>query len=136
MLFFTAKTINTNNPKADNHPINFPTFGYNVLTPLVGTSAYIIPVSVLSKVKCPVLMLFGELDTQVPTELNKKAMESALIQGGNKNYTTRIFPKANHLYQSAKTGSPSEYGNLEKNFIPGFLDFMSTWVLKCVDTFN
>ena len=91
------------------------------------------PIPKLEKVKCPVLMLFGELDLQLPTELNKSTMVEALKKGGNKNYTVKIFPSANHLYQSAKTGSPAEYGNLDKKFVPGFLEFMSNWLLKYVD---
>jgi dipeptidyl aminopeptidase/acylaminoacyl peptidase len=91
------------------------------------------PIPKLKRVKCPVLMLFGELDLQVPAELNKDTMVDALKKGGNKNYTSKIFPKANHLYQCAKTGSPAEYGNLDKRFVSGFLDFMSNWLLKYVD---
>ena len=81
-------------------------------------------------------MIFGELDLQVPTELNKDAMVEALKRGGNKNYILKIFPSANHLYQHAKTGSPAEYGNLDKKFVPGFLEFMSKWILKYVDVVN
>jgi pimeloyl-ACP methyl ester carboxylesterase len=90
------------------------------------------PLPKLEKVKCPVLLLFGELDLQVPTELNKDAMVGALKKGGNKNYSPKIFPKANHLYQRAETGSPSEYGKLAKEFVPGLLDFMSDWLVKQV----
>jgi len=91
------------------------------------------PKLALEKVKCPVLLIFGELDLQVPAEINKKSMVEALKRGGNNDYTVKIFPKANHLFQSAKTGSPSEYPNLAKEFVPGFLDFMSDWILQQVD---
>ncbi len=91
------------------------------------------PKPILKKVKCPVLMLFGELDLQVPIEPNKDMMVEALRRGGNKDYTLKTFPSANHLYQCAKTGSPAEYGNLDKKFVPGFLEFMSDWILKRVD---
>jgi pimeloyl-ACP methyl ester carboxylesterase len=91
------------------------------------------PILILERVKCPVLMLFGELDLQVPAKLNKDTMEDALRRGGNKNYESIIFPKANHLYQCAKTGSPAEYANLDKRFVSGFLDSMSNWVIKYID---
>jgi dipeptidyl aminopeptidase/acylaminoacyl peptidase len=81
-------------------------------------------------------MIFGELDLQVPTDLNKGAMVEALKRGGNKDYTLKIFPSANHLFQNAQTGSPTEYGNLDKKFVPGFLEFMSNWILKYVDVVN
>jgi len=91
------------------------------------------PIATLERVKCPVLMLFGELDLQVPAELNKDLMEDALEKGGNKDYISKIFPEANHLYQCAKTGSPAEYGDLDKRFVSGFLDFMTKWILKRVN---
>jgi len=91
------------------------------------------PAPILEKVKCPVLLTFGELDLQVPAEWSKEAMVNALERGGNKDFKARIFPKANHLYQEAKTGSPSEYMSLAKEFVPGFLEFMSGWVLERVD---
>jgi hypothetical protein len=90
------------------------------------------PSLALEKVKCPLLALFGGLDLQVLAELNKNAMESALKKGGNKDYTFRIFPKANHLFLNAITGSPSEYSRLKKEFVPGFLETMSDWIAKRV----
>ena len=90
------------------------------------------PAPALEKVKCPLLALFGGLDMQVLADLNRKAMESALKKGRNKDYTIKIFPKANHLFLTAVTGSPSEYSKLKKEFVPGFLDTMSDWILKHV----
>ncbi len=80
------------------------------------------------------LLLFGGLDLQVPAEMHSRAMVQALERGGNDDYVTKIFPKANHLFLQAKTGSPSEYGDLAKELIPGFLEFMSDWILVHVDT--
>jgi dipeptidyl aminopeptidase/acylaminoacyl peptidase len=91
------------------------------------------PAPVLERVKCPVLLVFGERDLQVPAEWNRDAMVKALEKGGNKDFKARIFPKANHLYQEAKTGSPSEYTALPKEFVPGFLEFMSSWIPERVD---
>jgi hypothetical protein len=36
--------------------------------------------------------------------------------------------EANHLFQSAKTGTPMEYARLEKQFVPGLLDDISAWI--------
>jgi pimeloyl-ACP methyl ester carboxylesterase len=88
------------------------------------------PKPVLEKVKCPVLLLFGGLDQQVALEPNKRAMIESLKRGGNNDITIKIFPKANHVFQSAITGHPSEYAKLPKEFIPGFLEFMSDWLLQ------
>jgi dienelactone hydrolase len=91
------------------------------------------PKPALEQVMCPVLFLFGELDTQVPMEVNGMAILDVLKQSGNNDYTLKMIPKANHLFQSANTGGPSEYMSLEKKFVPGFLQFVSDWVLKRVD---
>ena len=84
----------------------------------------------LAKVKCPVLLVFGELDLQVPAEDNRKAMVQALLQGSHNDFSVKTFPGANHLFQTAVTGSPAEYERLRKEFVPGFLDFISAWVSR------
>ncbi|MHC4098836.1 MAG: alpha/beta hydrolase family protein [Planctomycetota bacterium] len=91
------------------------------------------PKPALEHVMCPELFLFGELDTQVPAEVHRMAIWDVLKKSGNNNYTLKTIPKANHVFQEANTGSPSEYMSLEKKFVPGFLEFMSDWVLKRVD---
>ncbi len=90
------------------------------------------PVPALEKVHCPVLALFGERDLQIPPDLNKPKIEAALHRAGNNDVTVKIFSKANHLFQSAETGSPTEYGSLKKEFVPEFLNTMTEWILKRV----
>ncbi len=87
------------------------------------------PAPALEKVAVPVLALFGELDTQVAAESNRAAVMAALDKGGNKDHTAKVFPDANHLFQSAKTGSPGEYATLKAEFTAGFLDTISQWIL-------
>ena len=86
------------------------------------------PYPTLEKIKIPVLMIFSELDLQFPPSLNKQKMEEALNKAGNKNFKSVLFPKANHLYQEAKIGSPAEYSELKKEFVPGFLETISSWI--------
>ncbi len=90
------------------------------------------PALALEKVTCPVLGLFGELDLQVAPSQNKEPMENALKKGGNKDYKIVVLPKANHLFQSATTGSPSEYAKLPKEFVPDFLDIVKDWITERV----
>ncbi len=90
------------------------------------------PVPTLEKVTVPVLALFGGLDLQVPADANRAALMAALDKGGNKDHTAKLFADANHLYQSARTGSPSEYATLKPEFTPGFLDTLSDWILAHV----
>jgi uncharacterized protein len=82
------------------------------------------------KVKCPVLILNGAKDLQVAADVNPPAIEKALKSGKNNSYTTHVFPDLNHLFQHCKTGSPSEYGDIEETFSPEVLKIMSDWIHK------
>lgn len=88
------------------------------------------PAPALSKVKCPVLVLNGSHDLQVPPCANLSAIEKALKKGGNKNVNVMELPGLNHLFQESKTGSPSEYADIEQTFSPMALDAMTKWILK------
>jgi hypothetical protein len=88
------------------------------------------PAPALSKVKCPVLVLNGSHDLQVPPSANLPAIEKALKKGGNKNVTVMELPGLNHLFQESKTGAPSEYADIEQTFSPLALDAMTKWILK------
>jgi hypothetical protein len=86
------------------------------------------PAPTLAKVQIPVLALFGGKDLQVPAEPNRRAMEEVFAKSGLKDYRLVVMPGANHLYQEANTGSVSEYTKLKKEFLPGFLDLLTTWI--------
>jgi pimeloyl-ACP methyl ester carboxylesterase len=88
------------------------------------------PATVLEKVNVPVLALFGEKDLQVPPDVNVGPMRAALERAPTKDFTIEVIPGANHLFQEAVTGSPNEYATLKKEFVPGFLDLMTRWILK------
>ena len=88
------------------------------------------PYDVLTRVKCPVLVLFGEKDLQVSPKQNRKFIEEALSKSQCKDYEILILPDANHLFQKALTGSPTEYTNLAREFVPGFLDIITEWIKR------
>lgn len=86
------------------------------------------PREALRRTRVPVLALFGELDLQVPPAQNREPMAEALSRAGNSDVTIEVIRGANHLFQAAATGSPSEYIALEKAFVPGLLDRISGWI--------
>ncbi len=88
------------------------------------------PATSLRKVQCPVLALNGSLDLQVPPKQNLPAIRKALEEGGNKHYEVDELPGLNHLFQTAKTGAPSEYAEIEETISPAVLDKIATWILK------
>jgi len=55
-------------------------------------------------------------------------MVQAFLQGNHNDFSIKTFSGANHLFQTAVTGSPTEYEQLRKEFVPGFLDFISAWI--------
>ena len=63
---------------------------------------------------------------------NQEALELTLEQANHREYTTVIMPGANHLFQKAVTGSPTEYAQLDREFLPGFLDLITNWILEDV----
>jgi uncharacterized protein len=88
------------------------------------------PRPTLMKVKCPVLAITGEKDLQVPPEENLRAIDDALKAGGNKDYIVKELPGLNHLFQTAKTGSPSEYAKIEETISPDALEIIGNWILE------
>jgi hypothetical protein len=88
------------------------------------------PATALRKVACPVLAMNGSLDLQVPPAQNLPAIRKALKDGGNKHYEVDELPGLNHLFQTAKTGSLREYGEIEETISPVALDKIAGWILK------
>jgi pimeloyl-ACP methyl ester carboxylesterase len=88
------------------------------------------PATALRKVACPVLAINGSLDLQVPPAQNLPPIKKALEDGGNKHYEVDELPGLNHLFHTAKTGSPREYGEIEETMSPVALDKMASWILK------
>ena len=74
------------------------------------------PEPVLTKVKVPVLTLFGAADELTLPEIVPQItarIEAALKKGGNKNVTAKIFPNANHdlsvKLDNGQWAAPPEY---------------------------
>lgn len=88
------------------------------------------PRPTLAKVKVPVLALNGSKDLQVPVKQNLPEIAKALKSGGNKDFTTKELPGLNHLFQTATTGSPSEYVHIEETVSPTALKVMGDWIVK------
>jgi len=88
------------------------------------------PRTYLSQVHCPVLALNGSKDTQVVATQNLPEIEAALKNGGNRFVTVRELPKLNHLFQTATTGSPSEYAVITQTVAPEVLQIIGDWIVQ------
>jgi fermentation-respiration switch protein FrsA (DUF1100 family) len=98
-------------------------------TPAVRDLIDLDPTSLFESISCPTLALLGGKDTQVPLDLNRLALESAFAGGDATRLTLKVYPEANHLFIAAHTGQVIEYQTLPKQFVAGFLDDMTQWVL-------
>jgi pimeloyl-ACP methyl ester carboxylesterase len=88
------------------------------------------PRPTLKKVVVPVLAINGEKDLQVAHKENLEGIAAALKEGGNKDVTITVMPQLNHLFQTSKTGVPTEYGEIQETISPLALKTMSDWILK------
>ncbi len=131
VLFHSAKKKNPQGKglsQLDDYQIGI--FIQQCTTPWFRTFLVLDPVDYLSKVHCPLLALNGSLDVQVPAKENLKAIEQALIFGGNSSYSIEEIPGANHLFQQAKTGNIDEYGKIEETMSPEVLEKIANWIGK------
>jgi pimeloyl-ACP methyl ester carboxylesterase len=87
------------------------------------------PRPTLAKVTCPILAINGENDLQVPCKENLQAIDQAVRTGGKAKVTLREMPGLNHLFQTSKSGAPSEYGAIEETFAPAALQVIGEWVV-------
>lgn len=88
------------------------------------------PAETLAKVSCPVLVIIGEKDLQVDPKLNLPPIREALRRGGNQAVEIIEYPGLNHLFQTCRTGSVSEYQGIEETFNEEPLRKMSSWISR------
>ncbi len=86
------------------------------------------PAPALRALHVPVLAMIGTKDTQVPPDQNLPALSAALA--GNPDATVVELPNLNHLFQTATTGAPNEYGQIAEHVSPTALDRLSDWIVR------
>ena len=85
---------------------------------------------VLRKVKCPVLAIDGSKDLQVSAGENLAGIAAALAAGENPDFAIQELPGLNHLFQTTKTGSVTEYALIEETISPRALVIVRDWLLS------
>jgi pimeloyl-ACP methyl ester carboxylesterase len=88
------------------------------------------PAPTLRKLRIPVLALIGSNDLQVPAAQNIGPLRAALAD--DPQAEVRELPGLNHLFQTSRTGAPSEYGAIEETVAPAALELISSWILRQV----
>jgi hypothetical protein len=86
------------------------------------------PAPYLQKVKVPVLAINGEKDIQVLPKQNLPAIEKALKEGKNKDYTVKELKGLNHLFQKCNSCNVVEYSTLDETFSNDALSVIGDWI--------
>ncbi len=79
------------------------------------------PREFLEKVTCPLMLMLGGADLLVPLELNRKLYGEAMKKAGNRGFTLKVIPDAEHHFIT---------GWSNPRFAPGFLTALSGWISK------
>ncbi len=85
------------------------------------------PITLVEKVKIPVLAIFGENDTQVDPFQGAKAYEQALKKTANPFTRVVMFPDADHGILLSKSGCMKDRLG-SRGYAPGYLELMRKWL--------
>jgi uncharacterized protein len=88
------------------------------------------PVPILETVTCPVLSIYGEMDQAVPVAESIKRTRKALEKAGNKDYTVKVFPKADHTLESEQSKIEDGRSRQGEKYAPGYFETMSGWLTE------
>jgi pimeloyl-ACP methyl ester carboxylesterase len=88
------------------------------------------PPRYLTKLQCNVLALNGSKDIQVLPASNLAGLRASLKKSKSPHYEVKELPGLNHLFQTCKTCTLAEYGELEETFSPAAMDVIGNWLLQ------
>jgi pimeloyl-ACP methyl ester carboxylesterase len=83
------------------------------------------PLPALGRVTCPVLGVFGELDTSTPAQRTAENMRRVLTQAGHKDFVIKVFPNAGHSLSELPSKS---------RMAPGVFETLRSWLREHVST--
>jgi dienelactone hydrolase len=86
------------------------------------------PRPALRALEVPVLVMAGCRDLQVDPEQNLPEIRRALEEAPTQDVTVECLPDLNHLFQTAATGSPSEYVAIDETISPLALGMIRAWI--------
>ena len=100
-----------------------------VSSPWMRTFIALDPAPAIRHISVPMLILFGERDVQVSPARNLPPYQDGILACPLKPVIV-IVPKANHLFQPARTGMPDEYAAIKVEIDPEVLKKISDWVVS------
>jgi pimeloyl-ACP methyl ester carboxylesterase len=82
------------------------------------------PRPLMEKMTQPILLLFGERDTETPAALSAERWRASLEKAGNRSFTLELFPEAGHGIRLGHHGAPGE----RPPFAEGYHETMDGWL--------
>lgn len=104
-----------------------------VSSPWMRTFIALDPAPAIHHIGVPMLILFGERDVQVSPARNLPPYQEGILDSPLKP-TIVIIPKANHLFQPARTGMPDEYAAIKVEIDPEVVKKISDWVVSTTNS--
>jgi len=87
------------------------------------------PSEVIRRVSCPVLILNGEKDLQVPAA-EAESLRIALEEAGNEDVTALILPNLNHLLRNHPEEPSLVYRHIDDPVDPRVIDTITQWLTQ------
>ena len=86
------------------------------------------PVPMWRRVHIPTLVVFGTADELVPAAVSAANIERGLRQGGNRHFSVRVFPAANHVLRRLPLVSSGPWD--WPRAAPGYVDTTTAWLTE------
>jgi len=88
------------------------------------------PVPMWEKVKVPVLLIWGDKDRIVPVAESRTIIENTLKKGGNQNFTTKIFPNADHGAVIVRDDKTWDFPRVDLNYFNAMVEWLEAELKK------
>jgi pimeloyl-ACP methyl ester carboxylesterase len=95
----------------------------------IASHAKVDPLANLAKLRCPILLVQGELDIQVSAERDARPLAAALAAAHHPDYELAVFPALDHLFKRTTGATSSGLDYLRERPVDAeMLDKLSTWL--------
>jgi pimeloyl-ACP methyl ester carboxylesterase len=88
------------------------------------------PSRVASRVKCPVLVVYGTKDVQAPALENLVAARDLIERLGRRDWVVRELAEMNHAFQRCETGMPDEYARIDHVMAHEAVKEVAAWIVS------
>ncbi len=99
-----------------------------IASPCLETALSWDPGQVVPLVMCPVLVLYGSKDVQVPAPENVAAARALIDRLGKSDWTVRELADMNHAFQHCETGMPDEYASIGHVMAEEVVEEVVQWI--------